>query len=53
MSHLLAFIFKFRVYDFTQRSAEDWKCNGDASHLRWCPGLNPFEDQADVASSNP
>lgn len=53
MSHLLAFIFKFRMCDFTQRSAEDCECNGDASHLRWCPGLNPFEGQAHVASSSP
>lgn len=53
MSHLLAFIFKFRVCGFTQRSAEDWKSNGDGSHLRWCPGLNPSEDPADVASSSP
>lgn len=48
MAHLLAFIFKFRVCDFTPRSAEDCECN-----LRWCPSLNPLEDQADVASSSP
>lgn len=53
MAHLLAFIFKFRVCDFTPRSAEDCECNRDASHLRWCPSLNPLENQADVASSSP